>query len=127
MSINKYYIVTALIFMSIGMAAASPVTVNGTPLPPIAVTADKSSGLDEVLVVNSVYAPEVSYESSSTSTRPKWYRYSSLGGGYAEEIANVSYDGNMSAISNADTDMGYIASCIVGTVEKDQIASLCLR
>ena len=30
-------------------------------------------------------------------------------------------------ISYIDTDVGYIASCIVGTVEKDQIASLCLR
>lgn len=30
-------------------------------------------------------------------------------------------------VSYIDTDVGYIATCIVGTVEKDQIASLCLR
>ncbi len=68
--------------------------------------ADRQSGLNTILVVNAENTAEVSYFGSSANQ--KWYRYSTLGGGYAEEISGVSIDGYTSTLSDAEMDMGYI-------------------
>lgn len=87
--------------------AASSVTILGTGRRVIEVTPEKNTGLDAIFVAFSVNDCEVRYEKSSSSNNIKWYKYSNLGGGFAEEIN--SYDeGNFSVLKYPEGDKGYI-------------------
>ena len=88
--------------------AAAPVEISSGNFSAITIEPVRESGLNDIFVVNESGTVSVSYTATSASSSPKWYRYSSLGGGHAEEIQGVSYDGNVSSVSNAETDMGYI-------------------
>jgi len=74
----------------------------------IELDAERSTGLNKIFVIRQPGKYTASFLSDNTSDRPKWYRYSNLGGGFAEEITDVSYDGNRSSCSSLDGDMGYI-------------------
>ncbi len=84
--------------------AASVSTGSGTEA--IQAEADRQSGLNTILVVNAAGTAEITY--SGSSPNQKWYRYSNLGGGYAEEIDGVVYEGSTSTLPAAELDMGYI-------------------
>lgn len=73
----------------------------------ITITPAPSTGLDDIFVVRSTSGVSVSYPSASPQN-VKWYRYSNLGGGYAEEITDVVTASGFSTISLSSTDMGYI-------------------
>lgn len=88
-------------------AYASPVEIASGSFRTITAEPDRDSGLNEIFIVYGDEPVSVSYTSSSSAT-PKWYRYSNLGGGYAEEMADISIDGNVSSLSDAEKDMGYI-------------------
>lgn len=102
------------IWMSLAMAcAATPLwgvglTFGGGSLKAIPVKPEASTGLEMIYVVYDAAGMTVSYNASSPSSRPRWYVYSNLGGGYAEEIGNVNYEGSISSISDFTTDCGYI-------------------
>ena len=87
--------------------AASSVTILGTGRRVIEVTPEKNTGLDAIFVAFSVNDCEVRYEKSSSSNNIKWYKYSNLGGGFAEEI-NSYDDGNFSVLKYPEGDKGYI-------------------
>jgi gliding motility-associated-like protein len=73
---------------------------------PVIVTPESSTGINEIYVVENGANVVVQYQASSD--RIVWSRYSNLGGGYAEEIDNVSKDGNTYSITLDSSDMGYI-------------------
>jgi gliding motility-associated-like protein len=98
----------ALVCVSAGRAAAQTVTVSGTAKTPITITPDKSTGLNTLIVVDSANGAKLTYKSSSSGSRPVWYSYSNLGGGYAQEVAGVEYSGNESTLAKPTGDMGYI-------------------
>ena len=75
---------------------------------PIAITPDKTTGLDMIYVVFDTQGVGMTY--TPTSDRAvTWYIYGSQGGGYAEEITTgVTYDGSVSTLEQVTGDRGYI-------------------
>lgn len=94
-------------FMSILPASASQLIWSGGGRSVISVEPPSASGLDEVCVVSGVDGRSVGLQASSASA-VKWYRYSTLGGGYAEEITDVEYADGVSSLRKLEPDMGYI-------------------
>jgi gliding motility-associated-like protein len=66
-----------------------------------------STGLNDVYVLHDINGVAAQYTASSASATVKWYRYSSLGGGYAEEVPSVQ-NGRTSTLSKLEGNMGYI-------------------
>lgn len=81
---------------------------SGNSLPALDYAADKSTGLEEIYVLYNVSGVSASYTAESAGSNVKWYRFSNLGGGYAEEIAGIIIDGAVSTLSDLQGDMGYI-------------------
>lgn len=74
----------------------------------ITVTPDASTGLNALYVINDLAGVSAVYTASSDSP-VTWYRYSNLGGGYAEAIGGVSKAGRNYTLPLSGTgDMGYI-------------------
>lgn len=80
---------------------------SGNLLPVITEPAAVSTGLDAIYVVNDMNGVSASYRSAA-GNRVKWYRFSNLGGGYAEELTEVSQSGDISTLQSLQGDMGYI-------------------
>ena len=80
---------------------------SGNLLPVITEPAAVSTGLDAIYVVNDMNGVSASYQSAA-GNRVKWYRFSNLGGGYAEELTEVSQSGDISTLQWLQGDMGYI-------------------
>lgn len=74
----------------------------------ITVTPETSTGLNAIYVINDMNGVTAQYTATSDA-RVTWYRYSNLGGGYAEEITGVSHNGRVYSYQLTGTgDMGYI-------------------
>ena len=76
-----------------------------TPVAPMTVTPESSTGLSAIYVVESLENVKVTYNATSSSVT--WYKYSNLGGGYAQEISTTRQGNTYSIVSDA-SDMGYI-------------------
>lgn len=90
-----------------GMYAADTVVFSGNTLKVISDTPPASTGLDRIYVLDSTTGVSVEYSTSGVSG-VKWYRYSVLGGGYAEEISGLERNGNVVRLPHVAGDMGYI-------------------
>lgn len=89
-----------------GLNAA--ITFSGTSREVITVTPEASTGLNALYVIDGLNGVAANYTASSDS-RVTWYRYSNLGGGYAEEIQGVTRSGRVYSLPlTGTTDMGYI-------------------
>ncbi len=95
-----------ILLIGCACSAKAELTFSGNTLPVITITAETSTGLSSIYVLNQTAGVTASYTSSSAS-QVQWMRYSSLGGGYAEEIASQQ-NGNISSITLGSDDMGYI-------------------
>ena len=73
----------------------------------ISVLPPSSSGLNEVCVLQSLQGVSLSVE-TAVPAAVRWYRYSNLGGGFAEELTDVSVVDGMSRLNIVEPDMGYI-------------------
>lgn len=73
----------------------------------IAITPQSSTGLNNIYVLYNSTGVSASYTASSNNN-VTWYRYSNLGGGYAEPIIDVIRSGSTYTLSEIDGDMGYI-------------------
>lgn len=105
----KGLVATALGFvLSGGLAEGAGLSFSNLPLKAITVTPEKSSGLEELYVVPTVQNVTMTYTAGSPTASVRWYRYSNLGGGYAEEIQGVAHSGNEWSITGFEGDMGYI-------------------
>ncbi len=95
---------TAASFLPINVVAAD-LSFSGNSLRPVSVNPDKNTGLDKIYVLYSVDGVSASIRTSSSKVT--WYRYSSLGGGYAEEVGSTLQNG-VSTLAQLEGDMGYI-------------------
>lgn len=76
----------------------------------VAITPAASTGLASVIVVENTDNATLSYTAASAAAADNvsWYRFSSMGGAYAEPITEVSRNGATSSIKADATDMGYL-------------------
>ncbi|MCM1164055.1 MAG: gliding motility-associated C-terminal domain-containing protein [Muribaculaceae bacterium] len=103
---------TTVIFLfliaSLQCVSASRLVWSSSSRQVISVEAPTGSGLDEICVIPGVDGVTVSYQPAGGNPQQvRWYRYSSLGGGYAEEVFG-STDGDLSRLVSLEGDMGYI-------------------
>lgn len=93
---------------SITYPAHAALTFDGIPdgHQPIPAEAAPSTGLDNIYVLWQTSGVKASYQAADPSA-VKWYRFSNLGGGFAEEVNAVSQNGASSIYLTAD-DMGFI-------------------
>lgn len=101
-------ILTTIVTANILLPGFCQVTFNGVKNEVITVRPESSTGLDDIYVVYSVAGASISYTSQNSGVKTEWSRYSNLGGGYAEPINEIVYEGPMSTLTKVDGDMGYI-------------------
>lgn len=94
------------IFSVSDLVAADVITFQGNRLSAMAINAEKNTGLDNIYVLYDTNGVSLSYKSNSDNVR--WMKFSNLGGGFGEEISNVSFDGEKYTLNAIDGDMGYI-------------------
>lgn len=87
---------------------AQTVTFSGNSRSVLEETPEKSTGLDKIFVLYGVSGVSMNYETADPNATVKWYKYGSLGGGYAEEISNVERNGTMTTMKPVDGNCGYI-------------------
>ena len=109
MSKMKTCLLTLLLLATIGYGNinAKDVAFSNNAKSVVKVTPEKNTGLDAIYVLSDVVDVEMSYDSGDV-VQSKWYRYSNLGGGYAEEIKGVEQSGTVSTLRTIEGDMGYI-------------------
>ena len=66
-----------------------------------------STGLDEIYILYNLNGVSAQYKASS-SAEVTWYRFSNLGGGYAEELSGITKQNNVYTLHILESDMGYI-------------------
>lgn len=100
-------IVTIFSFLTIFILNAT-VSFTGTTHKVITEKPDASTGLNNIYVLNSLNGAQMIYTATTTSP-VTWYKYSNLGGGYAEEVAGVKQSGKTYTLNlTGSGDMGYI-------------------
>lgn len=100
------------VIIAIAFASYTPLTAaisfNGVSRDVITVSPESSTGLNSVYVIYDLNGVTAQYTAASDA-KVAWYRYSNLGGGYAEEVGGVSKVGrNYSYPLTGTGDMGYI-------------------
>lgn len=88
--------------------SASLLSFEGNTYKVIDIDAEKSTGLNKIYILNDIKGVSAIYTSSGNSAAVRWYRYSNLGGGYAEEITDIERDGLKYRLVTLEGDMGYI-------------------
>lgn len=100
-------ILTSTALLAFYVNAFPQLSFSGNDLPVISESAAASTGLEAVYVVSDVAGVSASYRSTAGNA-VKWYRFSNLGGGYAEEISGIIQSGDLSTLPSLQGDMGYI-------------------
>lgn len=104
MRIIFFIVIAILSFANINAS----ISFSGTTYKVITEKAESSAGLNNIFVLHDFNGVQMTY-TATTSNAVKWYKYSNFGGGYAEEVSNVSYNGKSSTINLSGTkDLGYI-------------------
>ncbi len=100
-------IVTIFSFITF-FALNAAISFTGTTHKVITEKPEASTGLNHIYVLNSLNGVQMVYTASTTSP-VTWYKYSNLGGGYAEEVAGVKQSGKTYTLNlTSSGDMGYI-------------------
>lgn len=90
------------------LSAMGQVSFTGVgEYPVIEVEPDINTGLDKIYVVYDTQGVGMSYASTS-GERAVWYSFDSRGGGFAETIPGVQWDGYATSISQLLPNSGYI-------------------
>lgn len=100
---------TILVGASLALSAATvqaQVTFSPTQHETITVTPARNTGLDHIYVVFDTQQVNMSY--TAQNDRVQWYRFSNLGGGFAEELNDVTREGHTYTLAHPYGDMGYI-------------------
>lgn len=87
--------------------AAASLRFSGAQFRVLEVTPERNTGLDMIYVIYDTSGVSASFASTSGND-VKWYRYSNLGGGYAEEITGIQKDGDVTTLLQVEGDTGYI-------------------
>ena len=85
---------------------SASVSFVGNSKPVIAEKPAISTGLNDLFVLYNLNGVSAQYKASSSSN-VTWYKYSNLGGGYAEVVPSIK-QGDVYTLSNLEGDMGYI-------------------
>lgn len=96
----------AIIFFQSTVTAA--ITFNGNSCPVLTEKPDATTGLNAIYIVRGTSGVSISYTTETTGTRPIWSTFGTRGGGYAEPIQNIVYNGTVSTLDNITGDCGYI-------------------
>ena len=107
MNIIPKALATAALILTANLTAAPQLSFSGNSKPVITEKPEASTGLKEVYVVRDASGVRVSYTASSAASDITWKRFSSLGGGFAEEIP-FTREGAVTSVSLTNEDMGYI-------------------
>ena len=99
-----------IVLITIGLiifiaAEAAQVSLSGSRV--IEVLPDANTGLNSIYVVENANGITIEYKSNGNSNIT-FQRYSNLGGGFAEDITNVTHNGNKYSFTADASDMGYI-------------------
>ncbi len=100
-----FIIISLLFFAASGHSAI--VSFEGSNKKVLNEKPASNTGLNDIYVVYNAAGVSVKY-TAKTSSAVVWYRYSNLGGGYAEEISGITHQGNVYTLPKLDSDMGYI-------------------
>lgn len=100
-------IIFILTLVLVAFRSEAQLSFTGNVLPVLSETPDASSGLSSVYILDRTQGVTASYVSTDASASVRWLKFSSLGGGYAEEVAS-NKSGNVSTITLTGDDMGYI-------------------
>lgn len=103
----KYLLYFALLGSPLTIFADSKATVQGSSLAVIEVQPEASTGLNTIFVVYDTKGCSLNFKASNGYTAIV-YKYSNLGGGYAEEIKNVERESTKISIPLSTDDLGYI-------------------
>ncbi|MDE6325850.1 MAG: gliding motility-associated C-terminal domain-containing protein [Duncaniella sp.] len=96
------------LLMTAAPAGAAKLSFSGNSMQVLTADAPASSGLDDIYILNDMSGVSATYTASSPSAQVTWYRYSNLGGGYAEIVDGIIRNGNDWTLPAAEGDMGYI-------------------
>lgn len=107
-SIKRMIVAVVTAVAAIAGASAAGITVEGSDHKVLDGGAEASTGLEAILVVYNTEGTRLSYRAGSASSRPRWYSWSNMGGGYATELTEVSYDGAMSSVATGSGDSGFM-------------------
>lgn len=104
----KQFVAALSIIASISPLSAATLRWYDTTRPVISLAAPSASGLNEICVAgNAAGITAVFIPDSGNPAGVGWYRYSSMGGGYAEQVASaVSGTGSVHTVTEGD--MGFI-------------------
>ena len=69
---------------------------------------EKNTGLDKLYVLYDVLGVSMSYKAADANTVVKWYKYGTMGGGYAEELTNIVKNGVTTTLQQVVGNCGYI-------------------
>lgn len=107
---RKAAVTATVAVMAWGMALnadAAGLTFTGNGKAPVSVEPDSRSGLAGVYVLRDTRGVTATYTAASSSASVNWKRFSTLGGGFAEDVA-FTRNGAESSVQLTDTDMGYL-------------------
>lgn len=103
----KYILPIAISLSAAVQLQAAELSWTGAGSKVVEVVPPASTGLDRVFVARSLQGLKPTY-SGGTPANVRWYRYSNLGGGYAEQLSDVSVIDGTSQLNSVEPDMGYI-------------------
>lgn len=102
------FLASALLAGGAQSALAAPaITFSGNSLSPVEVTPERSTGIDKIYVLYDTAGVTLSVPVTSSS-RAKIYKYSNLGGAYAEEITGAEISGGSITLRDIEGNLGYI-------------------
>lgn len=99
--------ILAIIALAVACVANAQIAFTGNSHDIYEETPAITTGLNKIYVLYSTDGVGMSY-TAETENPVKWYVYGDLGGGYAEELTDVVYDGLTSSISQVIPNKGYI-------------------
>lgn len=106
--LRRRILLGSLIIASVwNIADAQKISINNTTLNVLEYDADKSTGLDKIYVAYDLTNATINYRSDNPYT-VKWFRYSNLGGAFAEELSTIEVENGSSILKNPKGDYGYI-------------------
>lgn len=105
--VSRYYVLLAMAGISYPLCHAAELLFTGNSLTPIEIVPERSTGLDKIYVLYSTEGVDFVYK-TTVPTRVKIYKYSNLGGAYAEEVTGVEYGATQVTLHNIAGDCGYI-------------------
>ena len=100
--------IAGILMIITGLTASAQVSFTVSNGNAIAITPDKTTGLETVFVIdNSAGDATISYTATSASSTVTWEQWSSQGGAYATPVSGLSHPGSVWSITAPAADTGF--------------------